>query len=496
MSDLKTIIRQAFWIYLFGYLAAPLGYLIRIIYARQFSLEEFGLIYSIIGLLTVISIFNDLGFTETMSYYSTRFFEKKQYGKVKGSMIFAMIMQVGTAILIAGALYFLAPILADAYFKTEIANLTLRWFLLYLIFYNLTMPVIQLFMVTHHYYYQNLAEAIRLGFITIMALMMLWLPSLKTTVFVAMSWSIGFAAVLVVLIPLMIKKHSKILQAKADLSFSLYKKLLKYSALVVVGTGASIILSRVDIIVLTYFKDLKEVGYYSGALSLAMIILLAIGPILAMIFPLTSKLNVRKEKKKIESMIRGTYIIGLFLVMPMLVVFLAYPMEIINLFFGESFLPGKIVLMVLSVGYFVNVFGTFNFYVIAGLGMVKTRVKIMYLGAAINLIADIILVNTYGKEGIAIATTFSLILMMALSFITLLRHLKFEIDYIAILKIVASNALLLIIASYLKNRIEANLFIEAAIIGSVMIIVYAAIGYFWKIIDYKQTIKLFINNIR
>ena len=81
----KYLLRQGFWIYLFTFLAAPLGYLIRILYARTLSVEEFGLIYSIIGFIALISIFNDLGFSETLNYYATRFYEKKQYAKVKGS---------------------------------------------------------------------------------------------------------------------------------------------------------------------------------------------------------------------------------------------------------------------------------------------------------------------------------------------------------------------------------------------------------------------------
>jgi len=173
----KYIFRQSLWIFLLTALTLPLGYLIKILYVRTFSIEEFGLIFSIIGLITLVSIFNDLGFSETLKYYATRFYEKKQYSKIKESIMFAFLVQGSIAIILSLAFWFLAPIMSKYYFKSPEAIWALRTFLLYFIFLNLSKPLIQLFQATHNYLFYALSEFIRQTVILGLSALILFFPN-------------------------------------------------------------------------------------------------------------------------------------------------------------------------------------------------------------------------------------------------------------------------------------------------------------------------------
>ncbi|MBP7847632.1 hypothetical protein KA013_00195 [Patescibacteria group bacterium] len=56
----KKLVTQTFRVYLFTILAAPLGYFIRAIIANKLSIEDVGIFYSVLGLVTILASFNDL----------------------------------------------------------------------------------------------------------------------------------------------------------------------------------------------------------------------------------------------------------------------------------------------------------------------------------------------------------------------------------------------------------------------------------------------------
>lgn len=56
----EKFIKRGFWLYLFTFLSAPLGYIIKMILARDLSMNDYGLFLSIISLLTLLSAINDI----------------------------------------------------------------------------------------------------------------------------------------------------------------------------------------------------------------------------------------------------------------------------------------------------------------------------------------------------------------------------------------------------------------------------------------------------
>ncbi len=55
----KKFINRGMWIYLFTFLSAPLGYIIRITLTHDLSPEAIGMIYGSIGLLTLLGTYTD-----------------------------------------------------------------------------------------------------------------------------------------------------------------------------------------------------------------------------------------------------------------------------------------------------------------------------------------------------------------------------------------------------------------------------------------------------
>lgn len=92
----KKLIRKGFWMYLFSYLVAPAGYLIKMIVSNTLSVEDVGVMYAVIGFVTLISVYNDLGLTEALYYFLPRFWVKKKFDYVKTSIFLSLGVQLLT----------------------------------------------------------------------------------------------------------------------------------------------------------------------------------------------------------------------------------------------------------------------------------------------------------------------------------------------------------------------------------------------------------------
>lgn len=117
----QKFIRRGFWLYVFTFLAAPLGYIIKMTLSRDLSIDELGLFYGIISLITLLSAFNDLGATEALNYFLPKHIIAREYGKVKYLLRLVFKLQMISSLLIIAVLLFFKEVLAISHFKNPIA---------------------------------------------------------------------------------------------------------------------------------------------------------------------------------------------------------------------------------------------------------------------------------------------------------------------------------------------------------------------------------------
>ncbi len=96
-----------------------------------------GVLYSVVGLISLLSIYNDLGLTESLQYFIPRYWIKKQYNYIKTSIYLSLFIQISTGILLALILWIAAPRLATHYFHSPEAVSILKYFCFYFLGINL-----------------------------------------------------------------------------------------------------------------------------------------------------------------------------------------------------------------------------------------------------------------------------------------------------------------------------------------------------------------------
>lgn len=102
----EKFVRKGFWIYLFSFIIGPVGYATKMILSSDLTVEQIGVFYGVISLITLVGTYNDLGLTEALQYYLPKFAVAKQYGKFKAALFYAFCAQMLSSLILGSAFFF------------------------------------------------------------------------------------------------------------------------------------------------------------------------------------------------------------------------------------------------------------------------------------------------------------------------------------------------------------------------------------------------------
>lgn len=102
----EKFVRKGFWIYLFSFVIGPVGYATKMILSADLTVEQIGVFYGVISLVTLVGTYNDLGLTEALQFYLPKFAVAKQYGKFKAALFYAFCAQMLSSLVLGSAFFF------------------------------------------------------------------------------------------------------------------------------------------------------------------------------------------------------------------------------------------------------------------------------------------------------------------------------------------------------------------------------------------------------
>lgn len=426
-----------------------IAFLLFLFLARSLGAEEYGLIYAIIGFLSFLALFRDFGLNTALVKYIPEFAVKREYGKIKSSIVFALLFQAIFAFCIVVVLFILSDQLATFYFKTSAAITPLRilsmWFFA-AVFLMLIQRIFQGF--------QNMLVYSATEFFYI--LLVLFLAVLFIGGF---NLGVEGAASAYMLAPLitaaggfllLMRGYPQILREKISIAKPLAKKLFKFALPVFIGGLGAIIISYTDIIMITAFYTTTEVGFYGVAWPIARFSWFFAGAIGVVFFPMISELWARRKKKILGSAIHFLMKIYSVLIIPMVLIFVAFPDIIINLLPGPEYLPAATALQILSLVAVIYVMYIIPWAVLSGIGKPIIATKVVGVMACFNFIGNLLLIPPYGIEGAAAASLLSYIIGSTLMLYFTRKFVRFVLPSSSILKALIGGGLTLLIIFVLK----------------------------------------------
>lgn len=490
----EKFLRKGFWLYLFSFIIAPIWYIIKIILSWDLSVEEVGILYWIISLITLLWAYNDLWMTESLSHFIPKFVTEKRYDKVKSILFYAFISQLISSIIIASIFYFWASFISESYFKTDQAIQILKIFAFFFIGINIFQVLNTFFLSTQNTFLNKITEFIRMIFIMISVLSLYFLD-LWTLANYSYSWLIWLYIWVIITISIFYLKYyrtyfknEKIIK---DLKF--IKTIFNYAIFVLLWASAWTILWQVDMQMIIYILWTKEAGYYTNYLSIVGIPFMIIWPIFALLFPIFSQMHSKWEIKKIKlvkSIFQKNFLaIGI----SFNILFFVFAEVIAYILFGEKFIESGTILKYSILLLVFNFLLQINFNILAGIWKIKERAKIIFTALFINIVTNIIFIKIIWVYWAALATWLWWIIIWILSEIVLWKKYKVRFDFKYILK----NTFILSFLWIFLNFYALDLFNDIWRVKWFFLLAFISIIYYlFFIIININDFKFFINEIK
>ncbi|MFH1452223.1 MAG: flippase [archaeon] len=492
--SLKFLVKTSFIVFIGVFLSKILGYVYRIIIARYYGPEAYGLFSLAIMILGWVIAICSFGLVDGLYRFVPQYRGKKEYRYVSYLFRFTNRILLVSSIVSAILLFFLSDFISINFFH----NIELSLFLKILSFFIPTTVLSGSYLLTikgyefinNYSFIYNILQNI----VKVLVLILLVLIGFKSSSTI-ISFCIGLLAVFIASyyfckykIPELFIKYSISRNEKKKIRSSF----LSYSIPLLFFGIISMIFYWTDSFFLGYFKGAEAVGFYNVAVPIAL--LLAIMPELFMqlFFPMINRHYSTKNFgliKKLSKQLGKWIFLANF---PLFILILIFPCAAINILFGSQYLVAETALRILVFSSFIASLFIISNNLLSMAGKSKLILIDIVLASIINIILNTLLIpmptilgfeNSVGIMGAAIATSISVIFLNMLFFI----QAKIYLDIIPLKKKMINIFMIGTISAaglfFLRNKFPSqNLFLILFLIV-LFLIVYLILIIIFRALD-------------
>ncbi len=424
-KNLKLIVKSSF-IVLFGVgLSKLLTYAYRVIIARHFGPEIYGLYSLGIMVLGFFIAFASFGLPDGILRYISIFRGKKERWKIKYSYDFTAKFVLISSMIFGIILYLISEFIAFNIFRNDKLTLFIKILSIGIpltAFSNVLLSVLRSYEKIREYsfitnFIRNFAKVVILIILIILGFESISVP---------LSHTLGLLLMLIFVFITCRKKTPDIFDKnlKEGKEIKIAKEILSYSWPVVFVGIMQVALTWFDSFFIGYYKTAVEVGLYASAVPIAALLHFVPELVMQLFFPLITKIYSEKKyhlvRELSKQVVKWIFVINL----PLFILIFIFPDIIINMLFGEQYAAAETSLRILVIGLFVTtIIPTISYHLL----LMKGRSKLILFNTSLSIILNIILnyifvpmekiwfiENSLGINGAALATLFSILTTCAL----------------------------------------------------------------------------------
>ena len=449
MSYARKAVKGTAIVFILSILGAFLGYLVRLILAKNLPQSEYGLFYAVVSFYGLLAIFKELGMNQAIVKFIAKFNVEGKRGKMKSTLLYIFKTQLIFTILVLIPVFIFRNELALMFFKDKAAALLLSLYGLYF----LLLPVENMF----RYSFQGFQRMGLYGsveffkMVLILSSILIWFKFLPGLQAVGVGYVIGFAILMIIhgiiFFTIIFPDFFKL---KREDGNGLFKEIINFSIPAMIGIVAGIVMGYTDTLTITWLKTLEDVALYQAALPTSKILMYFPYSLSIVMLPLASELFAKKKYDSLETGITRLYKFSIIIAMPICLSIFVFPSLVLKLLFGTAYMGGFQVLQILALGAIIFVIANTNSNILLGIGKAKENAKIVTVAAIINLILNIILISLLGISGAAIATAISFFFMAVFTTREIMKTLKVKLPLKAWAKTFLGGSLFAYILYYIK----------------------------------------------
>lgn len=474
-------------------------YLYRIIIARHYGPEVYGLFTLSVVIANWFRIFSSFGLKEGLLRYISLFRGKNEKDKIKYIYKKSVCILAITSILAGILLFCLSKFVAVKIFSNPDLIIFLRIFSISIPFIVLGptfLSVIRAFEKINPFSFISNILGNLVQLVLLIILIFLGINSNSVSV----SYLIGVFSICLASYLISRKIVSKISftkNANNKENKKTFKEMFSYSWPFLFYGVINFIFYWTDSFMIGIFRNVEEVGFYNAAVPIALFLSLPFDLFAQLFFPLVtkefSKGNLEIVKQLSQQVGKWIFMV----IMPIFILFMIFPGAFINIFFGKEYLVATDALRFLAVGNMILTLCFVSRELISIKGKSKLILVDMLIAGVANIILNAILIPAYGITGAALATMISMIFLGVLFVVQSYKSLSIiplrrKMLRITLVLVISTGLLLLV-----KSLIQINLF-SLILCGIFFVLVYILLILLTNCLDKNDwyILKSFLNKFK
>jgi O-antigen/teichoic acid export membrane protein len=413
----QTIFKNTFWLIGAEGVSKLLKIVLIIYVARIFGALNYGIFTFSLAFVTLFAVFFDMG----LGAIITREFSDKGGKEEEFLAIFSLKILLGAMVLFL--------IFVGSFFISQ--DLVIRkiiWILgIYIMITELIGTIFVFFRSRQQMEHEAWMKIFQIFTETSIGLfIILNFPSVQN-----LSYSYLVASFITLFVVLLFFNF-KVFPLKFYWEKSIWKKFLRMSwPVALVGVFATIY-SQIDSVMMGYWGQIIETGWYNAAYRLVSMIMAPATLIGISFFPVLSK-TFKESKEEFQKIGDYQMQIIIFFAIPVMVGGIALAPKIVNCVYGQTYssaiLAFQILIIMAGFTFFSNLFSN----ILIAVKKQKNLSVIIFSGAVLNIILNVLLIPRYTLYGAAVSTliTMVLILVLFLGFVPKLTPFKiFNLNFL------------------------------------------------------------------
>ncbi|MDO8460022.1 MAG: flippase [Nanoarchaeota archaeon] len=493
-ESLKLLVKTSVIVFIGVALSKILAYAYRIIIARYYGAETYGLFSLALMVIGLVGTVATLGLTQGVLRYAPLYRAKKKAQAIKYLHRFSVSILLFTSIISGGLLYLFSEYISITFFHnpTLIIYLKIFSFLIPIsAISNLYLSFLRAYeQISWYSFIFNVAQNVA-KVLVLVILVLIGVGGIATV------YSQFIATTVVLIIAYVACRYSL---SEIFGKYSLKNKkaviteVFSYSYPIILVSIISTMFYWVDSFTLGYFLDAKAVGIYNAAVPIALLFYFVPELFMQLFLPLITREYGKKNLPLIKELSKqvGKWIFVVNL--PLFILIMAFPGAIINIFFGSEYLVAQNALRFLALGSFISSIFTISQNTLSMAGKSKAILIATIFTSIINLSLNILLIPKYGLTGAAIATAVSFIILSLIFFIQSYHYLSVAPFRKKMVNITLSALISLAFLLLVKSLISITIF-SMIILSLMFLLIYIGLLFITRSLDkYDKNIILIFKN--
>jgi O-antigen/teichoic acid export membrane protein len=435
-KSLKLIVKTSFIVFIGLVLSKLLGYAYRIIIARYYGPETYGvfsLALTIYGLFSIIAV---LGLSDGLLRFIPIYNAKNQTDEIRYLFRKVLKFSLVSGVIAGILLFFFSDFIAISIFHNQSLSTLLKLFSIMVVLAPLiNMYLTSLRALEHIGWYSFILNILQNIIRVAVLAVFIWSGVMSASNTVTVAYILSSAIVLIITYIVCRYKVALIFgKSKIKNNPQINKEVFSYSWPIMFYSIISMMFYWIDSFSIGYYKSALEVGLYNAAVPIAMLLGFFPEIFMQLFFPLINREYSAKNVLLIEQLSKQVTKWIFIAVLPIFILLFFFPGAALNTLFGPEYLVAENALRILLIGSFISAIFIVSNQLISMTGKSKLVLMNIIIACILNLVLNSFLVpmqniffldNSNGLVGASLATMISVVIFNLLFFIQVKKHLSF-----------------------------------------------------------------------